>query len=264
MERALRTAASGMYAQQINIDVIAHNLANVNTTSFKRSRAEFQDLMYQILRAPTSSFVRDGNVEKSSEIQIGTGVQTVATLRDFKQGDLQPTNNPLDIAINGEGFFQVRRPDGTIAYTRDGAFKLSRDGRLVNSSGYVLEPEIVIPETAVAISISRDGIVEVLNTGETEPIEIGRIELAKFVNPAGLRSIGNNLYVETQASGQPIFGAPGNEGFGELMQGYLETSNVDIVEEMVNMIVAQRAYEINSKTIKTVEEMIQMANNLKR
>jgi len=133
MERALRTAASGMYAQQINIDVIAHNLANVNTTSFKRSRAEFQDLMYQILRAPTSSFVRDGNVEKSSEIQIGTGVQTVATLRDFKQGDLQPTNNPLDIAINGEGFFQVRRPDGTIAYTRDGAFKLSRDGRLVNS-----------------------------------------------------------------------------------------------------------------------------------
>ncbi|MCS7228987.1 MAG: flagellar basal-body rod protein FlgG [Candidatus Kryptonium sp.] len=264
MERALRTAASGMFAQQINIDIIAHNLANVNTTSFKRSRAEFQDLMYQILKAPSSSSAQDRGVENVSEIQVGTGVQTVATLRDFKQGDLQPTNNPLDIAINGEGFFQVRKTDGTIAYTRDGSFKLSRDGRLVNSSGYVLEPEIIIPETAVAISISRDGIVEVLNAGETEPIEIGRIELVRFVNPAGLRSIGNNLYVETQASGQPIFGTPGSESFGELMQGYLEASNVDIVEEMVNMIIAQRAYEINSKTIKTVEEMLQMANNLKR
>jgi flagellar basal-body rod protein FlgG len=188
----------------------------------------------------------------------------VATLRDFKQGDLQLTNNPLDVAINGDGFFQVRKPDGTIAYTRDGSFKISRDGRLVNSAGYILEPEIIIPETAVAISISRDGIVEILNSGETEPVEIGRIELVKFVNPAGLRSIGNNLYVETQASGQPIFGTPGSEGFGELMQGYLEASNVDIVEEMVNMIIAQRAYEINSKTIKTVEEMLQMANNLKR
>ncbi len=263
MERALRTAASGMFAQQLNIDVIAHNLANVNTTSFKRSRAEFQDLMYQILKAPVSANQNE-NTQSPGEIQIGTGVQVVATLRDFKQGDLQPTDNPLDVAINGDGFFQVRKPDGTIAYTRDGSFKLSRDGRLVNSTGYILEPEIIIPETAVAISISRDGIVEILNSGETEPVEIGRIELVKFVNPAGLRSIGNNLYVETQASGQPIFGTPGSEGFGELMQGYLETSNVDIVEEMVNMIIAQRAYEINSKTIKTVEEMLQMANNLKR
>jgi flagellar basal-body rod protein FlgG len=263
MERALRTAASGMFAQQLNIDVIAHNLANVNTTSFKRSRAEFQDLMYQILKAPVSANQNE-NTQSPGEIQIGTGVQAVATLRDFKQGDLQPTNNPLDVAINGDGFFQVRKPDGTIAYTRDGSFKLSRDGRLVNSAGYILEPEIIIPETAVAISISRDGIVEILNSGETEPVEIGRIELVKFVNPAGLRSIGNNLYVETQASGQPIFGTPGSEGFGELMQGYLEASNVDIVEEMVNMIIAQRAYEINSKTIKTVEEMLQMANNLKR
>jgi len=263
MERALRTAASGMFAQQLNIDVIAHNLANVNTTSFKRSRAEFQDLMYQILKAPVSANQNE-NTQSPGEIQIGTGVQVVATLRDFKQGDLQPTDNPLDVAINGDGFFQVRKPDGTIAYTRDGSFKLSRDGRLVNPTGYILEPEIIIPETAVAISISRDGIVEILNSGETEPVEIGRIELVKFVNPAGLRSIGNNLYVETQASGQPIFGTPGSEGFGELMQGYLETSNVDIVEEMVNMIIAQRAYEINSKTIKTVEEMLQMANNLKR
>ena len=263
MERALRTAATGMYAQQLNIDIIAHNLANINTTAFKRSRAEFQDLMYQILRAPVSENRPEGRIAPV-EIQIGTGVQPVATFRDFKQGDIQPTENPLDVAINGDGFFQVRKPDGTVAYTRDGSFKISRDGRLVTAAGYILDPEIVIPNDAIAVNITRDGVVEVLTAGSIEPVEIGRIELVKFVNPAGLRAIGNNLFVETEASGEPIYGNPGSDGFGELMQGYLESSNVNIVEEMVNMIIAQRAYEINSKTIKTVEELLQLTNNLKR
>ncbi len=262
MNRALRTAATGMYAQQLNIDIISNNLANVNTAGFKRSRPEFQDLMYQTLRATGVSLNR--NIQQPMEIQVGNGAVPVATLRSFLQGGIEPTNNPMDLAIEGEGFFQVRRPDGSIAYTRDGSFKLSSDGSLVTSQGYLVEPVTSLPTEVSSMSVSRDGTIDVVGVGDSEAVKVGQAELAKFVNPAGLRAIGNNLYVETSASGAPILGAAGSQGFGEIQQGYLESSNVDIVEEMVNMIVAQRAYEINSKTVKTVEDMLSMANNLKR
>jgi flagellar basal-body rod protein FlgG len=262
MNRALRTAATGMYAQQLNVDTIANNLANVNTTGFKKSRAEFQDLMYQTMQAAGSS--DNPNIQQPIEIQIGNGSVPVATLKDFVQGDIQPTNNPLDVAIQGEGFFQVRRPDGTLGYTRDGAFKLSADGQLVTSQGYLVEPGISFSTDTTSISISRDGVVEVQTVGDNTPTKVGQLELAKFINSAGLRAVGNNVYIETPASGQSIIGAPAAEGFGEFLQSHLESSNVDVVEEMVNMIVAQRAYEINSKTIKTVEDMLSMANNLRR
>lgn len=262
MNRALRTAATGMYAQQLNVDIIAHNLANVNTTGFKKSRAEFEDLMYQTMKASGAS--QNPNEQQSTEIQVGNGTIPVATVKSFLQGDLQPTNNPMDIAIQGEGFLQVRRPDGTLAYTRDGALKISSEGTLVTSQGYVVEPGISFSSDVTSIVIGRDGTVEAIGVGESTPVKIGQLELAKFVNPGGLRSIGNNLFVETPASGQPMVGAAGSAGFGEVHQGFLEASNVDVVEEMVNMIVAQRAYEINSKTIKTVEDMLSMANNLKR
>lgn len=262
MNRAMRTAAAGMLAQQLNVDTIAHNLANVNTTGFKKSRAEFQDLMYQTLKASGGSAT--SGLRETNEIQIGTGTSPAATQKNFVQGDLQMTSNPFDLAISGEGFFQIRRPDGTIAYSRDGAFKLSADGTIVTSQGYVMEPGISISSDAKNVAISRDGVIEAREGAANAPTRIGQVELARFVNVAGLKAIGNNLFVETPASGQPIVGTAGTEGFGEIQQGYLESSNVDVVEEMVSMIVAQRAYEINSKTIKTVEDMLQMANNLKR
>ncbi len=261
MNRALRTAATGMFAQQLNVDLIAHNLANVNTTGFKQSRPEFQDLMYQTLKSSETS--ADPNIQQPVEIQVGNGTTPVATLKSFAQGDIQPTNNPLDVAIQGEGFIQVRRPDGTTAYTRDGALKVSGEGMLVTSAGYIVEPGISFSSDTTNISIGRDGVIEARAVGDPAPAKVGQIELAKFVNPGGLEAIGGNLFTETSASGKPILGTPGNEGFGETLQGSLESSNVDIVEEMVSMIVAQRAYEINSKTIKTVEDMLSMANNLK-
>jgi flagellar basal-body rod protein FlgG len=262
MNRALRTAATGMFGQQLNVDIISNNLANVNTTGYKKSRPEFQDLMYQTLKA--SGDAQNPNMQQPMEIQVGNGAVPVATPKNFAQGDITPTNNPLDLAIQGDGFLQIRRPDGTIAYTRDGALKLSADGTLTTSQGFILEPGMSLPAEAVNVAISRDGVVEATVVGDTNASKVGQLELAKFVNPAGLRPIGNNLFVETVASGAPIVGTPGGEGFGELQQGYLESSNVDVVEEMVSMIVAQRAYEINSKTIKTVEDMLSMANNLKR
>lgn len=262
MIRALRNAASGMYAQQLNVDIIANNLANVNTTGYKKSRAEFQDLMYQTLRA--NGFSDTANMQSVGEIHVGNGTIPVATQKSFAQGDITPTGNQLDVAIHGEGFLQVRRPDGTLAYTRDGALKISGEGMLVTSQGYIVEPGMSLHDDITGMSITRDGVLEVFATGDVFPANAGQIELAKFLNPAGLRPIGNNLFVETVASGTPIWGTPASEGFGELLQGYLEASNVDVVEEMVSMIVAQRAYEINSKTIKTVEDMLQMANNLKR
>ena len=262
MNRALRTAASGMYAQQLNVDTIANNLANVNTTGFKKSRPEFEDLMYQTLKA--SGVSQNPNIQQPVEIQVGNGSVPVATLRSFVQGDIQPTNNQLDVAIEGEGFLQIRRPDGKIAYTRDGSLKMSAEGALVTSQGYLTEPGITFSSDTVTITIGQDGLIEATSIGSSTPVKIGQLELAKFINPSGLRAIGNNLYVETSASGTPILGSAAEEGFGTLRQGFLESSNVDVVEEMVSMITAQRAYEINSKTVKTVEDMLSIANNLQR
>jgi flagellar basal-body rod protein FlgG len=262
MNRALRTAATGMLAQQLNVDTIANNLANVNTTGFKKSRPEFQDLMYQTLRASGTS--QNPNVQQPLELQVGNGAVAVGTLRTFAQGDIQPTKNQLDCAIQGEGFFQVRRPDNSIAYTRDGTFKVSADGRMVTGEGYVIEPGITFGAETTQIVIDLDGTIQAATVDDTTPAKVGQFELARFINPAGLRAIGDNLYVETPASGAPTMGPAGADGMGEIKQGYLESSNVDIVEEMVSMITAQRAYEINSKTIKTVEDMLTIATNVKR
>ena len=262
MIRALFSAASGMYAQQLGVDTIANNLANVNTTGYKKSKAEFQDLIYQTLRAAGTSSAEGLLVP--TELQIGHGVRPVAIQKSFSQGAPRATENPLDLAIMGDGFFQVTLVDGTISYTRDGSFKINNEGTLVTSDGFLLEPEISLPIDTTSVNISQDGIVSVMVVGSTEAQDVGQIELAKFINPAGLKNIGQNLYLPTEASGEPILGSAGSEGLGQLNQGYLEASNVSVVEEMVNMIVAQRAYELNSKSIRTSEEMLQMANNLKR
>jgi len=262
LDKALRTAATGMRAQQLHVDTIANNLANVNTTGFKKNKVEFQDLLYQTIR-PAGAATAEGT-EAPTELQVGCGAKPVATTRMFTQGDVVATGNSLDLAIEGDGFFQVRMSDGTNGYTRDGSFKLSRDGRIVNSDGYYLEPEITLPQETQSIMVSRDGRISVMVAGSTEAQEIGQIELARFINPSGLKSIGRNLLQVTPASGEPIIGNPDLEGFGGLAQGYLESSNVDVVEEMVNMIVAQRAYEINSKTIKTADDMMSLVNSLKR
>ncbi len=262
MMRALRTAASGMYAQQLSIDTIANNLANVNTNGFKKSQVEFQDLIYQTIQATHS--VRNLGTVVPAELQIGHGVKPVAIEKSFSQGSPVQTDNPLDLSVEGDGFFQVRKPDGSISYTRDGNFKRSPDGRMVTSDGYVLDPEIVFPDDTTQVAIDREGYVYANVYGRNDAIELGQIELARFTNPAGLRATGQNLFTETEASGIPILGNPGQEGFGDLNQGYLEGSNVEVVEEMVNMIVAQRAYEVSSKAIKTTEDMLYLANNLKR
>jgi flagellar basal-body rod protein FlgG len=262
MIRALKTAATGMHAQQLNVDNIANNLANINTTGYKRSKVEFQDLFYQATRNP-GAIARQG-VETPTSLEVGYGAVPVATPRIFSQGEVTPTSNPLDVAINGDGFLRVVLGDGTYAYTRDGALKLSGDGRLVTTDGEMIDPEISIPEGATEIMIARDGTVGVRVGNETEAQEVGRMELVRFMNPAGLKAMGRNLLVATPAAGDPISGTPGLEGTGEIYQGYLETSNVEIVEEMVAMIVAQRAYEINSKAIKTSDEMLAIVNNIAR
>ncbi|MBI5491372.1 MAG: flagellar basal-body rod protein FlgG [Deltaproteobacteria bacterium] len=262
MIRALWTASTGMEAQQLNIDIIAHNLANVNTTGFKKSRADYQDLLYQEIKSAGASSSPSTMVPTG--IQVGQGVRTVSTEKVFNQGNFKQTDNPLDLAVEGEGFFQVTRPDGTPSYTRTGEFKVDRDGRLVTSDGYVVEPQITIPSDALTVTISADGIVSVTQPGVTTPTQVGNIELARFVNPSGLQANGKNLYTPTAASGDATTGAPGAEGLGTLAQGFLEMSNVSVVEEMVNMIAAQRAYEINSKSIQTTDEMLQTANAMKR
>jgi flagellar basal-body rod protein FlgG len=251
-----------MKSQSLNIDVISNNLANVNTTGFKSSRADFQDLLYETLRqAGTSS---SENSDVPTGIQVGHGSRPVASHKIFTQGDFQQTKNELDIAIEGEGFFQILQPNGETAYSRDGAFKMDRDGRMVTSDGFVMEPEITIPSDSISLSIGLDGTVSVLQAGSNTPTEIGTITVARFVNPAGLHSIGRNLYLPTNASGDALVGTAGEDGLGTLAQGFLEMSNVSVVDEMVKMITAQRAYEINSKTIQAADDMLQQANNVKR
>jgi flagellar basal-body rod protein FlgG len=262
MIRSLWTAASGMKSQSLNIDVISNNLANVNTNGFKTSRADFQDLLYETLRqAGTSS---SETTDVPTGIQVGHGSRPVASHKIFTQGDFQQTKNELDIAIEGGGFFQILQPSGETAYTRDGAFKMDRDGRMVTSDGFVMDPEITIPSDSISLSIGLDGTVSVMQAGSNTPTEIGTITLARFVNPAGLHSIGRNLYMPTNASGDAIVGTAGEDGLGSLAQGFLEMSNVSVVDEMVKMITAQRAYEINSKTIQAADDMLQQANNIKR
>ncbi len=262
MLKAMRSATSGMVAQQMNIDNIANNLANVQTTGFKRSKVEFQDVLYQNYRkAGTSTAV--GSMVPTN-LAIGYGTRPVATVREFSVGDMQGTGNPLDLAISGNGFFQILMPDGTTGYSRDGALKLSAEGQLVNNDGFFLFPEITIPEDATAVNVGLDGEVQVMVIGSEDALTVGQIELARFINPAGLSAVGRNLYTPTSASGDPIIGNPSQEGLGKIDQGYLEISNVKVVDEMVNMIIAQRAYELNSKVIKTSEDMMQISNNLKR
>lgn len=260
MMTSLYSAASGMNAQQQNMDVISNNLANVDTAGFKKSRSDFQDLMYSNKREAGET-----SGEGSSRplgVQIGNGVRLVGTKKLFTQGNFKSTGNELDIAIEGKGFFQVLRPDGTIAYSRNGSFSRDANGQMVNSDGFMLEPAIVVPDSFTNFSVGQDGVCTVYVDGDQQ--EIGRIELANFINPAGLHNLGKNLYVETPASGQAVVGNPGEGALGTLMQGNLETSNVKTVNEMVDMITAQRAYEVNSKSIQTSDDMLQQANNLKR
>ena len=262
MIRSLWTSATGMQAQELNIDVIANNLANVNTSGFKKSRAEFQDLLYESMRAAGAASSQDTIVPTG--IQLGHGTRPAAVQKMFTQGDFQNTTNELDWAIEGDGFFQIEIPNGDTSYSRSGEFKLDADGRIVNPDGFPLVPEMTIPLDTISIAVGMDGTVSVIEAGDATPTELGTLQLARFVNPAGLRSLGKNLYAPTEASGDEITGTAGENGFGTIAQGFLEMSNVSVVDEMVSMITAQRAYETNSKVVQTADDMLQMANNLKR
>lgn len=260
MIKALWTAATGMGVQQLNMDVIANNLANVNTSGFKKSRADFQDLLYQNIKTAGSS--ASAGTENPTGIQVGLGARTAAVQKMFTVGDVQQTGNDLDLAIQGPGFLQVELPSGQTAYTRAGTLKKDGTGRLVTSAGNPIIPQIVIPENATRIASGSDGTVEAFLDGSGQGSQLGTIELATFSNPAGLSSLGGNLYEATASSGAAVTGIPGELGLGELVQGFLEGSNVNIMEEMVAMIAGQRAYEVNSKAIKTADEMLQMTNNI--
>ena len=254
MIRSLYIAKTGLEAQQTQLDVITNNLANVSTNGFKRSRAVFEDLLYQNVRQPGAQSSQQTSLPSGA--QMGSGVRTVAIERIHTQGNPQATGNSKDVMVNGAGFFSVLLPDGTAAYTRDGSFQSDANGQLVTSSGFVVQPAITIPANAQSITVGRDGTVSVTTPGTTAPSQVGTLQLTTFVNPAGLESKGENLYVETGASGSPGTNTPGTNGAGVLMQGYVETSNVNVVEEMVNMITTQRAYEINSKAITTSDQML--------
>jgi len=260
--RALSIAASGMQAQQLNVDVISHNIANMNTTAYKRQRAEFQDMLYQNMERPGATSSASGAVLPLG-IQLGVGVRADAVGRITEQGGISATQNPYDLAINGRGFLQVTLPSGQTAYTRAGNLAVNADGQIVTADGYALEPSITVPQEATAIQISRDGIVEVTLAGQSDPQQLGQIEIASFINPAGLEGIGDNLYLETPASGSPNTATPGSPGLGTLMQGYLELSNVNAVEEISALIVAQRAYEMNARVITAADEMLQSTTQLR-
>jgi flagellar basal-body rod protein FlgG len=262
MIRALYTAASGMNAQQANIDNVAHNLANVNTAGFKKSRVEFEDLVYQQIKAPGTPTSQEG--EAPIGLDAGLGARAVATARNFSAGNLRSTSAPLDLAIEGQGFFQLALPGGETGYTRAGAFHLNGQGQLVTAEGLQLQPQISIPANAITVSVSKDGIVSATVAGQTDPQQLGTIELAMFQNAAGLQARGGNIFVATIASGDPTTGVPGSEGLGTIAQGFLEDSNVSVVEEMVNMILGQRAYEANSRVIRAADEMLQQVNSLSR
>lgn len=259
---SLWSAASGMLGQELNMDVISNNLANVDSVGFKKSRVDFQDLLYQTQTVPGS--VSAEGTKLPTGIQIGNGVRPIATQKIFTTGELVQTGNQLDVAIQGDGFFQILMPDGTLAYTRNGAFKQSDTGQMVTSEGYALEPAITLPQGTTKVSIGNDGTVSVIAGNDNASQQIGRIDIARFINPAGLINIGQNLMKTTSVSGNPEVGTPGATGYGTLAQNTLETSNVKVVEEMVKMITAQRAYEVNTKSIQTADNMLQMANNLKR
>lgn len=258
MNQALWIAKTGLDAQQTRMSVISNNLANVNTTGFKQDRAVFEDLLYQTMRQPGAQ--SSSSTQLPSGLMVGTGVRTVATEKLHTQGNIQQTQNALDIAIQGRGFFQVLMPDGTISYTRDGTFQLDSTGQVVMSNGYQLEPGITIPEDAQSITIGSDGTVSVLSAGDSDPTIVGNLDLADFVNPTGLQPVGENLFKETAASGAPIIGTPGLDGFGTTVGGALETSNVNVVTELIYMIETQRAYEMNSKAISTSDQMLQYAS----
>ncbi len=260
MIRSLWISKTGLEAQQTQMDVISNNLANVSTSGFKRSRAVFEDLLYQNLRQPGAQSSQQTQVP--SGLQIGTGVRPAAAERIHTQGNLQQTSNSLDVAIQGSGFFQVLMPDGTTAYTRDGSFQTDNQGQLVTANGFVVQPAITLPANTLSITIGQDGVVSVTQSGVAAPVQVGSMQLATFINPAGLESRGQNLYVETASSGTPSTNVPGTNGAGTLSQGYVETSNVNVVEELVNMIQTQRAYEINSKAISTSDQMLQKLSQI--
>ena len=262
MMQSLYTASTGMLGMQTQIDTTANNIANVNTIGFKKSRAEFADLMYQVMEyAGTST----SDVTKSpTGIEVGLGVRATSINKIFSEGSLKQTDNSLDIAITGLGFFKLELPDGTEVYSRNGAFKVDENGTIVNSDGYKLVPEVVIPPDATNISIGTDGTVTVVQPGQTQATQIGQITTTNFINPAGLHSLGDNLYIDTDSSGQPVEGTPGLDGLGPLRQGFVELSNVELVVELTDLITGQRAYDSNSKVITTSDEMLQTVNNLKR
>jgi len=263
MIRALYSAASGMTAQQLNVDNIAHNIANANTAGFKSRRAQFQDLLYQNLIQPGAAAGQQSTIPTG--LQLGLGTRAASNEIIFTQGDFSQTNNPLDLVIQGQGFFQIRRAAGDLAYTKAGSFHLNKDGQVVTANGDLLEPPITIPQGALSITIANDGTVSYTQSGQTTAQQAGQIQLANFTNPSGLNSIGENLFQPTDASGEPQIGLPGGqEGLGSLLQGYVEQSNVSIVDEFVNLIVSQRAYEANSKVVKAADDMYQQVNNLKQ
>ena len=259
MNQALWIAKTGLDAQQTRMEVVSNNIANVNTTGFKRERAVFEDLLYQNLRQVGASSTQD--TQLPSGFSIGTGVRVVATEKLHSQGNLSNTGNPFDMAVQGKGFFQVLLPDGSLAYTRDGSFQVNQDGQLVTSSGYQVQPAITVPEGAQSVTVGSDGTISVLLPGSTAATQVGSMQLTNFINPAGLQAIGHNLLLESGSSGAPQTGTPGLNGLGTLTQGAVESSNVNIAEELVNMIETQRAYEMNSKAIQSADQMLQFVTN---